>query len=433
VNGAQVNWPDFAVAPAAAAKLPVWPATSIVVLLVLAILAPAGLMSIMAVCLLILAAIVWLTSYVPLPGALYHIILPFVAIALVGMLAGMGAEPYLYFKDAWYALNPALILVVGFVLYRAKPDLARGLRAFVVGGVLVGAIYIAPFVADPSLLLLQATLSRDRVGAGYFAPALALLILLGFHKDSRASLGLPTWIVWGCALFCGIAVALAFSRTLLLTLTLGLLAVSGFVARRAWLKAALIAVALVASLAVLKATVDVDSAGARHTFVGKLARSLDEMSMHEYPDRKHINENYRGYESARALHSFEAGEPWRWVVGQGFGASVDLKLWIPAVGRYLPVLHNGYFYLLFKTGLLGTALLVWSIYRIYTLGRDAAGADDMSRRRAGRLMQGIALGFVSTTWVISGVFNKEELYPFLLCAGFLCGYLTDTARRPVSC
>ncbi len=411
----------------AARSLPAWPAASIGLLLVLAILLSPGIITVMDVGLLILATILWLTSRMALPRAFFEIVLPYLGICIAGLLTGIGADLYLYFKDAWYVINPLLIIAVGYALYRAKPDLARGLRAFVIGGTLIGVIYLAPFTLHPELLRLQAADSRELLGAGHFAPALALLILLAASREPREQLCLPRWLAAICLVLCAAACVLSFSRTIVLTTALGALAVYGVFARRAWLKVALVLIGFAALLSLLKTTVDVDSAAGQRSFVGKLARSLDEMSMQEYFDFRRINESYRGYESARALHAYEASGPLGWTLGQGFGALLDLKLWVPGVGRYIPVLHNGYLYLLLKGGALAVLLFLYSLWRTYALGRGAASAEEPLRRLSGRLLQAVALGLGVTTWVISGVFNKLEMYPFLLCAGVLCAHLTSAA------
>jgi len=44
-------------------------------------------------------------------------------------------------------------------------------------------------------------------------------------------------------------------------------------------------------------------------------------------------------------------------------------------------------------------------------------------------MQGIAISLLFTTWVIAGAFNKVDMYPYLLSAGYLCGYLTARSAQ----
>jgi hypothetical protein len=162
---------------ASAAEIPTWPTFSLAALPVLAVIFPIGLVTIMDVALLVLAAIVWITSRRSLPKPFYEMVLPYGGICVLGLASGLGADTYVYLKDAWYVLNPALVITVGYVLYRSKPDFPRMLRAFVIGGTLLGALYLVPFFTHPGIIFLQATVSREVAGTGYYAPALAVMIL----------------------------------------------------------------------------------------------------------------------------------------------------------------------------------------------------------------------------------------------------------------
>jgi hypothetical protein len=63
---------------------------------------------------------------------------------------------------------------------------------------------------------------------------------------------------------------------------------------------------------------------------------------------------------------------------------------------------------------------------LYRLGRrKAAGYPREPGTIAGRLLQGVVVTLLFTTWVITGVFNKLDMFPFLILAGFLIGFLTQ--------
>jgi hypothetical protein len=420
---------DLPLAPAP----PSWPLGMLVLLPIIAVLVPPGVMTALHGAFLVLAGIVWATSGAGPARPLTALMLPFLGICVEGLISGVGADLYLYLKDAWYVTNPVLTLAVGYVIYRCRPDVTRGLRAFVLAGTVVGVLYLVPFIEHPALLRAQATLTREMVGTGYFAPALALVILAACGRRARQRLALPPWMAALCTLLCVAATTVTFSRTIVLTTLAGLLANAGLFARRALLKFAVVLAVFLLAVSALRLTVDVDSADAKNSFVGKLARSFDEMAIHDYADRRHINENYRGYESARVLETYRAGEPLRWVFGQGFGAVVDLRLWItPNVGQFIPTMHNGYLYLLLKGGLVAVGLFALFLWRAFAFGKHSASSVDAAVRRAGRLVQGITVGLALSTWVISGVFNKEDLYPFMLCLGWLCGYLSSLPPAPAA-
>lgn len=102
--------------------LPVWPMISIVLLLVMAVVFPPGFMTGMNLVLLFLAGIVWVVSGKQFDRTLLRAIAPFIAIVAIGLAGGIGADWYLYLKDAWYVSNPAILLCAGYVFYRNALD-----------------------------------------------------------------------------------------------------------------------------------------------------------------------------------------------------------------------------------------------------------------------------------------------------------------------
>lgn len=412
--------------------VPSWPAFSIGFLVILAAIFPAGLITGMNLYLLLLALIVWFASGKPFDRDLLRMVIaPFALIVVIGLVVGFEADRYLYLKDAWYISNPAVVMCVGYVLFRNMPDLMRGLRAFVIGGTMLALLHLGKVAAHPELFSLSAVDIRSEVGTGYYAPALAISILFALRGNWAKGLKLPGWLAWLCIVLCAAAVISSFSRTMFIVAFIGLVASLGVFARREWLRVGgVIAFAVLVILA-LRLSVDVNSNEASKSFVGKLARSTDELTVEEYTDFKSINLNWRGYETARALNYYTSGEPIDWLFGYGFGAQLDLGLFMhlgdrrEAAIRFVPLLHNGYPYLLLKGGISAVALFGYSLFELYRLGRrKAAGAPQEPGTIAGRLLQGVVVTLLFTTWVITGVFNKLAMFPFLILAGFLIGFLT---------
>ena len=61
-------------------------------------------------------------------------------------------------------------------------------------------------------------------------------------------------------------------------------------------------------------------------------------------------------------------EPVSFIIGKGFGALVDLKFKAPLSSeniRFIPILHNGYSYILFKTGIIGLFLYLIFLISLY--------------------------------------------------------------------
>jgi hypothetical protein len=420
-----------------------WPAISLGLLGVFAVLLPAGLTTLLNACLVFLAAAVWLAGRQPLPAALTGVLAGFAAVIVIGLLSGAGAPGYLYFKDLWYCSNPALVVLVGYVLGRQSDDTACGLRAFVLGGTVVAALHL--FIVWQRLdlgdvLSLPAAQLRGVTGIGFEGVALALLIAFGARGQWRRWLRLPPAAVATCVALCAASVVLSFSRTLALGLAVGGLVLAGFFARRAGRRVGVLVLALLAVLAALQLAVDTRTVEARQSFLGKLARSLVEQLPDDRQSVAEANANWRGYETARAWATWSGGQPWQWLFGQGFGVQVDLGYFQNLTrnpreaARFIPVLHNGYAYLLVKTGLAGVVCYLALLRHLWRTGHAAAAVEPgpSLRRLQGRLLQACALVLAVTTWFVAGAFSKFEMFAFMLLIGFLLANLPRAADDAVA-
>lgn len=410
-----------------------WPAYSIVLLSFLAATFPPGLLTGMNLYLLFLAGIVWTTSRQQLDRNLLRVAWPFIGIALIGLLMGIGSERYIYLKDAWYVLNPLIVVCVGYVFFRAMPDPAKGLRAFVIGGVILSVIQIIKIAANTELLSFTAADIRKIIGTGYYAPALAAAILFSVRSNWRESLGLPRWIAVFFLLICLVAVGVSFSRTILLLAAIGGIASLGFFSQKEIRRIGVMLMVATVLIGGLRLVVDIESREANTSVIGKIARATEELKIQEYTSFQQINDNWRGYETARAFNSYANGSIPELALGQGFGARVDLGLFMPLGSgdggervrvRFVPILHNGYAYLLVKGGPIAIALFLVSMRALYRTGRtQARGAANSLQTQIARLLQGVAVCLVVATWVIGGVFNKLDMFPYLLLAGYLLAAL----------
>jgi len=410
---------------------PLWPTFSIVFLLCLpALFAPIALTVLNATLVGLTIAVVLATNRRIDPRLLIVIALVSVVTCL-GLFTGHGADRFEYFKDAWYIVNPVLVLLVGYILYAMKPDVSRGLRAFVVAGLLVSLWQLRGYFIEPSIITLPATQIRDIIGTGSYVPVVALVILLIYVGKWRLALHLPSWLAGIFLVVTATAVAGVFSRSALVVVGVGLAALVGCFGRREWWRVGLPIVLLVLAGYMAQLVFDTESDRALLTFGGKLARTLQELTLGDGIGARDINLNFRAFETNRALDQFAQGSVTSILFGQGFGAKVDLGIMMPLqtsetgfVGvREIGVFHNGYIYLLTKVGLIGLILYVAVFVYLYRIGRPYAAlpyADTQSA--AGRLFQFSIVTLAATTYFIAGVFNRGDMFPVLMLTGYLLAH-----------
>ena len=161
---------------------------------------------------------------------------------------------------------------------------------------------------------------------------------------------------------------------------IGVVSAIGFFARHEMRRLAALSLLALAGIVVLNLVLDLNSNEVRQSFFGKVARSVEELSVDEYSDLRSINLNWRGYETSRAFGTYTSGDPLQLLTGQGFGAQVDLGLFMPLGTsgghrenlRFVPVLHNGYAYLLVKGGPLAIVLFAYAMMWLYMIGKNKA-------------------------------------------------------------
>jgi hypothetical protein len=432
-----VNWrlrrqaPVSRLAAALPQRAPLWPTFSIVFLLCLPSLFTPLAVTVLNALLVVLTIAVVLATNRRIDPRLLVVIALISLVACLGFISGHGADRYDYFKDAWYIFNPVLVLLAGYILYAMKPDVGRGLRAFVVAGVLVACWQLRGYIVEPALILLPAVKIRQVIGTGSYVPVVALVILLVYMGRWRSALQLPNWLAASFLLLTTLAVAGVFSRSALVVVTIGLAALVGCFSRREWWRVGLPVVLLVLVAYVVQLYVDTNSNWALHTFVGKLARTLQELTAGDGVSVRDINLNFRAFETERALGQFGQGSVISMLFGQGFGATVDLGITMPLevtqtgfLGvREIGTFHNGYVFLLTKVGLVGLSLYVAVLLYLYRVGRQYAGLPSSDpQATAGRLFQFAVVTLAVTTFFIGGIFNRSDMIPVLLLSGFMLAH-----------
>ena len=354
------------------------------------------------------------------PGALFFII-----ILLSGTRGMAGKAPYDVAKDLWYLGNPALTLLFGYLLTKRMDGLLSVMRAFVVAAIIVAVVHIFKFILNPSYLDESLIDIRAQVSSGYLITALGIGIIVGnlrFGLDLLQT-RLASWLG---IILCLLSITLSFSRTLWLCLmTLVLVSLIMNFPRAALRIVIAATVFIIVGLAATGGYRMATETGPDLTFVDKIMYSMRELQVSDYEDRTDINRNWRGYESYRALQTYASGSSADYLFGKGLGTSIDLGITMTLADEVfdrIPILHNGYLYLLVKTGAIG--LISYLLYLLVTfiIGMQLFRLPEAEARFCGFLLVVLTIIMLETTLVIAGMFNKSWVYTATLLIGVLLGY-----------
>jgi len=135
-------------------------------------------------------------------------------------------------------------------------------------------------------------------------------------------------------------------------------------------------------------------------------------------DWKEFNDNFRSYENIITYQQVTQEGPRAIVMGKGLGSTVDYgqKMYTNE-GTYIrqaPALHNGFFTVFLKSGLLGVLLLILFVYYF-----SKTNSTVQKLKYFNYLFVGSALFLVLSNWVFMGLYlkldNKSIFYGFLIC------------------
>lgn len=157
---------------------------------------------------------------------------------------------------------------------------------------------------------------------------------------------------------------------------------------------------------------------------GKIKSVGTETSMGDYDTQEDINTKYRGFETFMALKTYTNGSSMNLIFGHGFEKQVDLGVEVMLGGEMrsvIPVLHNGYAYLLLKEGFLGFLFYFIFFIKVSKLKTNNYILDFNRKIIFGSILALIVSNFVigtffsvemSILWILIGVFighvNKEK-------------------------
>lgn len=152
-------------------------------------------------------------------------------------------------------------------------------------------------------------------------------------------------------------------------------------------------------------------------FVNKFSQSFTEISskVSEWNEIS-INNNWRGYEVYRTKLLFNESNTYELLFGFGFGKRVDLNIEIYLGSEKftnIPVLHNGYYYIVLKCGVVGLILyIIFLLYIMFSKYKYVIN-DNFDYK----LLSTIGISVILTTYVVTGIYNRGSIFIFCLIIG----------------
>jgi hypothetical protein len=175
---------------------------------------------------------------------------------------------------------------------------------------------------------------------------------------------------------------------------------------------------IIIGVAISSIETDRESKGLK-AFVYKTQNSFNELfesidTKEIVNDRRTLWEHWRAYEAKKALDQISENGSKAWLIGLGLGAQIDLGTYVHLDGKYfteVPSIHNGFVYVLFKTGIIGFIFYVWFIGHIFITHQKFRTKD--SNILFNKLIIATSLYMLFNSFVITGIFRPGEFSVFL--------------------
>lgn len=284
---------------------------------------------------------------------------PLVILPIFPLIIGcLGETKYTFwgiFKDLYYFLNPIFAIIIGQFI-AMKNDSNCIIKALKISGVISSVILafsVAVTVGIEGLINAREARGNSLIAANssiLLACAIYWFDILYEHKKTKKY----REAIWGFFI-CLLGVYLSGTRTLWVTEIIFMIFIGWKYNKRHPFKTICIFFIVLIGIGSL-----IISNQDNH-MVQLILNSSNEMSSnHSFNSNSEINNNWRGYEAYKAFKEFNEYSALEKIIGHGFGTTVDMRN-ADFIGiRHIPILHNGYVYILIKSGFLGLFLFgIW--------------------------------------------------------------------------
>jgi hypothetical protein len=131
-------------------------------------------------------------------------------------------------------------------------------------------------------------------------------------------------------------------------------------------------------------------------------------------NHKELWDHWRGYEAKRAFSLMEKKSS-SYVFGTGYGSLINLKFKAP-VGekdmKYISRIHNGYVFILYKTGFIGLILYFLFLINLYQKIYNKKSSEEVYF--ANRIIVSISIFYVFSSLIITGIYIPIDAVVFIL-------------------
>ena len=347
-----------------------------------------------------------------------------IIISTIAIITGLVKNEFGYdfLKDFFYLNKPILLILAGYAIVRKINNQEFLYKTIVSVAVFFAAIHlflVAQYViAEPDFTVagIRYYAGRDSILELFALSFLVANIRLKKIKFKHQNL---------ITLVLALSFLFYLSRTMTLVFIFMLIAFLGYLklttkGLRYILFTTLIISALYAYLFSVK--IDRDSSRPIDNFLYKLKIAPAEIFIKpgslDVKDHANLWDHWRAYEASKAIGALNDGKTIDWFFGLGMGSLIDLDFYATLSDddkgmRFISLLHNGYVYVLYKTGFIG--LLIYILFFVFIIVPFNSTKEMLPSYN---ILVGIVTFYIISSFVISGLYNLSDPISLLVGAFF---------------
>ncbi len=318
-------------------------------------------------------------------------------------------------KDVFHFIKPIQGLVIGYFIFKIINNRNEFVKIIIITGFISAIIHIVILFVFVDLSLGSVSAVREYTRDN-FLELFALFFLIYFRyfiKEEIIFKSKKTYrIVFIIILFSSI---LYFSRTMIVGALIIFMTLKGYTKiTQKSLKIISLVILSIITLYIYLYSVKIDRGKPGfEAFLYKIKIAPEEIfkTKIDRENHKDLWDHWRGYEAKRAFALIEK-KPLSMIIGTGHGSLVNLKFKAPLSSdkkglKFISELHNGYAYILYKTGILGLFIYLFFLIKIYLYANNEKKFETL-------FISAIGVFYLFSTFTITGIYNGSDTIIFVL-------------------
>ncbi len=345
-------------------------------------------------------------------------LLPIFIIFIVGFF-GFFWNNYLivdFIKDFSHFIKPLIAITVGYLTFKSINDASSFLKTIIVVAVITAIIHLIGVFGFSNLIKGSIQEARE-FGLDNFIEIYALYMLI---LSSKYDIYLFERSIYKKIIIIILAVSIVFyfSRTML-----GMIIILGF-SFYGFAKLTSKSIKVIGSLLLILflfygylGTIKLErNSKGIEALMYKIKIAPGEIfnSKIDRENDRELWDHWRAYEAKRAFALMNEN-PSSYVIGNGYGSLVNLKFKAPLGEngmKFISVLHNGYVFILYKTGLIGILFYLFFLINLYLRVYSVNQNKQVMFFKI--LISTIGVYFLLTSIIITGIYIPKDVILFIL-------------------